>query len=1088
VKPGKMYPPRHLALERNYSQKFMKPDNWSTWANDVAELLKQLNWLEADLAASTAIWKIVWVHHPLGGSPDKDEAPGDNYWDEVIDRLRPVGLDVFIAGHSHTYHRSFPLTGSSGSNATFVNDTDNDYEKGVGLVQVVTGTGGRSLRSGSFPNFIAEGRSTSTGGLEYGFTRVDVTPSQLTFRYIHDDNGAVEDTFTITNPAVAPGPPSNPSPTSGSIDFLVNDDLSWTPGSDATTHDVYFGTDPTPDAGELKGNQVLTTYDPGQLNASTTYYWQIVERNHSGTASGPVWNFTTEAAIAPLAQTFLQRVVVGSEQNFELPVYATAPSGDSDRLFLAELRTGRIEILDLSTETPMPTSFLEISGLGTENEQGLLGLAFDPDYANNGFFYVQYVRADYTVQIERYRVQGDPATSNVADPSSAHTILSIQQPFEIHNAGWIGFGPNDGMLYIPTGDGGDPVGPQQITGNLRGKILRIDVSGDDFPTDDNRNYAIPNDNPFVDQTGEDEIWAYGLRNPFRASFDRATGDLWIGDVGKANRDEIDLQRAGSTGEENYGWSFREGTIATPTDLGGPPPPGNVEPVYDYEHDGPDPDFAGSSVVGGYVYHGTVPRFQGHYFFGDYISKNIWKLDPDAVDMRASVTNVLNLLSPDAGGLGSIASFAEDAAGELYLLELGGGDVFRLVTASKDVVWNGDDVSAVLDNVPGDGTSWSDANNWTRDGMPNVGTFAEDHVIFAPGSSQPLVVLGDNPTVSAVTFQSSYELQSNRLTVLSGNVTVEEGVTVTSRSELAAETANHSLRKLGPGTLLIEGHSGQMAVKEGTLGGSGSIDHLTVREGATVAPGDSTGILQVDNSFTMWPGANLEIELGGALPGTQHDQLDITGAAVLDGTLNVSLVDLGGALFDPGMGDSFEILTALGGITGMFETTALPSIQEGLFWDVQYMEFSMELNVLASGDLDGDLDGDGDVDQSDLVQWENGFGLGSDADTDGDGDSDGADFLVVQQQYTDGPPFFYAVDFDEDGDVDVNDLVSSEGDFGLNHGSDVGIDGDGADFLMWQGLFNSGIAQALPIRVPEPTSTLLWLGCAILGMLWRPWTS
>ena len=248
------------------------------------------------------------------------------------------------------------------------------------------------------------------------------------------------------------------------------------------------------------------------------------------------------------------------------PVFLTTPPGDFDRVFIIEQHTGRIRILDLASGIVQPTPFLTVTGLSGGGERGLLGLAFHPNYANNGFFYVNITVP--ATRILRYSVSiGDP---DVADPASQTSILEIEQPQENHNGGWIGFGP-DGYLYIATGDGGasndsgtghtPAIGNAQDLTSLLGKILRLDVDGDDFPYDANRNYSIPALNPFVGIAGNDEIWAYGLRNPWRPSFDRLTGDLYIADVGQGACEEINLQLAESSGGENYGWRLREGVIA-----------------------------------------------------------------------------------------------------------------------------------------------------------------------------------------------------------------------------------------------------------------------------------------------------------------------------------------------------------------------------------------------------------------------------------------------------------------------------------------------------------------------------------------------
>ena len=395
-----------------------------------------------------------------------------------------------------------------------------------------------------------------------------------------------------------------------------------------------------------------------------------------------------------------QRVASGLSR----PIFASAPPGDTGRLFLVEQHTGRIKILDLTTGGIAGTPFLEIGGLRMGNEQGLLGLAFHPDYASNGLFYVNLtVSGSGTTHIRRYQVSPDPDT---ADPDSGMTILTYDQPQSNHNGGWIGFGPNDGLLYISSGDGGgsddNDAGhtsgtgnAQDITGNLLGKILRIDVNGDDFPGDSSRNYAIPPANPFVGMVGDDEIWAYGLRNPWRSSFDRLTGDLYIADVGQNNREEINFQPAASPGGENYGWRLREGTIATPTGgVGGAAPPGAVDPIHDYRHEGA-PN-GGSSITGGYIYRGPVESLQGVYFFADYVSSQVWSFRFDGAQIEAFANQTI-LLAPDIGSMNSIVSFGEDATGNLYIVDLG-GDVFRIVAdTDDDGVGDGQDNCTLVPN-------------------------------------------------------------------------------------------------------------------------------------------------------------------------------------------------------------------------------------------------------------------------------------------------------------------------------------------------------------------------------------------------------
>jgi glucose/arabinose dehydrogenase len=713
------------------------------------------------------------------------------------------------------------------------------------------------------------------------------------------------------------------------------------------------------------------------------------------------------AALAPVAlqgQTFTQRVALGLQR----PVAAAAPPGDVQRLFIAEQHTGRIRILDLASGTLLAAPFLDLDGLATGNEQGLLGLTFDPNYASNGYFYVNVTtQADGgDTHVRRYQAIGDPATAVTANPASALELLSFNQPQGNHNGGWIDFSPVDGYLYIASGDGGNGndegsghtpgIGnAQDLTNNLLGKMLRIDVQGDDFPNDAQRNYAIPPTNPFVGDSGDDEIWSYGLRNPFRASFDRVTGDLWIGDVGQSRREEINFQPASSTGGENYGWRLREGIIATPGSVGGPAPPGHVEPMYDYDHLAafePDPDFRGSVVIGGYVYRGPVAAFQGHYFFADAGSQNIWKLDPDAVDPRASVTRVNPRLVANAGSVGSLSSFAEDAAGNLYLLELGSGEVFRVATASQDAHWNGADATA---GAPGDGVSWSDPANWTRGGAPDQPVAAEDRVIFGATTAAGPIQLQSDRTVAAVEFAAPHALEGATLRVLSGNIVVEELVTATIRSTLAAETEHHALRKLGAGTLLVEGVAGQLAVKAGRLGGTGVVDAVRVARGAELTPGSGLGTLAIGDRLAFDEGSLLTMELGGTVSGA-FDQLTVAGTALLGGTLSIQLVNDGAGLFQPQPGDQFPLLTAAS-FSGAFDVLDLPPLPPQQAWRLGLADGTLVLRVdaLAAADFNQD----GLVDAADLTMWETAWGnqTSTAGDANLDGTTDGRDLLIWQRQ-------------------------------------------------------------------------------------------
>jgi glucose/arabinose dehydrogenase len=405
---------------------------------------------------------------------------------------------------------------------------------------------------------------------------------------------------------------------------------------------------------------------------------------------------TSSAAISGL-----ERVASG----LSAPIFVTHAPGDRDRLFIAQ-RGGAIRILDLNTGVLQATPFLSMSGLNLSGEGGFLGLAFHPDYSNVGMpgygkFYVNVTTSGspLTTRIREFQVSaGDP---NIADPSSLREVLSIAQPQANHNGGWIGFSPNDHYLYIATGDGGggdDNDGghtsgtgnAQDITANLLGKMLRID------PIDPNPqsgpNYAIPASNPFVGVTGDDEIWAYGLRNPFRDSFDRITGDLWIGDVGQDNREEIDYQPASSNGGVNYGWRLHEGDIPTPTGGVGGTCSGCTDPVYAYTHPNSTPPLSptgydGVLVTGGYVYRGPDPSLQGKYFFFDSrntnnaADDNYWMYDPVGPAVPDdTVLNIDSLLTPDVGSVQFPVSFGEDAVGNLYIAYIGSGEVYRIATS------------------------------------------------------------------------------------------------------------------------------------------------------------------------------------------------------------------------------------------------------------------------------------------------------------------------------------------------------------------------------------------------------------------------
>jgi glucose/arabinose dehydrogenase len=333
---------------------------------------------------------------------------------------------------------------------------------------------------------------------------------------------------------------------------------------------------------------------------------------------------------------------------FSQPLLVTHAGDGSGRLFVVE-QHGMIWVIENGMQLAEP--FLDIRfevGSGG-NEQGLLGLAFDPNFASNGYFYVNYTGLGGNTVIARFQVSDNP---NIANPDSEAPMLYVAQPYANHNGGHLEFGP-DGYLYIGLGDGGsggDPAGNGQSLETHLGKMLRIDVT-------QGEPYAIPPDNPFANGGGLPEIWAYGLRNPWRFSFDRATGDLYIADVGQGEWEEIDFLPGGIAGGSNLGWDYFEGTHP----YEGTPPDGAnfIGPVVEYDHG------ARCSVTGGYVYRGAaLPAWNGVYFYGDFCSGEVMGLYQQADGAWQ------NEVLWDTSAL--ITSFGLDEAGELYLVDRSGG--------------------------------------------------------------------------------------------------------------------------------------------------------------------------------------------------------------------------------------------------------------------------------------------------------------------------------------------------------------------------------------------------------------------------------
>lgn len=339
-------------------------------------------------------------------------------------------------------------------------------------------------------------------------------------------------------------------------------------------------------------------------------------------------------------------------EDLDAPLHVVSPPSDP-RLFIVE-QTGRIVVFEPG-QGLRDTPFLDLSDRVTCcGEQGLLSLAFHPEYATNGFAFATFTDEDGSVRVERFTVSSDP---NVANPASAKVVIVVEHPnFGNHNGGLSLFGP-DGMLYVGLGDGGgggDPSGHGQNLGTLLGSLLRIDV-------DSYEPYEIPPDNPFVGRAGaREEIWAYGLRNPWRFAFDSTSGELYIADVGQFLWEEVNRVPAGQGGQ-NYGWNVMEGAHCF--NAGSCSQAGLTLPIYEYDHDD------GCSITGGHVYRGTaIPDVIGHYLFADFCEGWVRSLAPGGANQQ--------VFEWDLGDLGKITSFGVDAFGELYIVTAN-GRVYRI---------------------------------------------------------------------------------------------------------------------------------------------------------------------------------------------------------------------------------------------------------------------------------------------------------------------------------------------------------------------------------------------------------------------------
>ncbi|MCG3131269.1 MAG: hypothetical protein FLDDKLPJ_02047 [Phycisphaerae bacterium] len=343
---------------------------------------------------------------------------------------------------------------------------------------------------------------------------------------------------------------------------------------------------------------------------------------------------------------------------FDYPIFVTSDPCDAERLFVVE-RAGRVRLLVRGRTLDPP--FLDITDrvVSDGGERGLLSIALHPRFDENGFFYVNYTNPDTVVS--RFQVTENP---DHADPDSESVLLVVPQPHANHNGGCIQFSPRDGMLYIGMGDGGGPAnsGNAQDPTTLLGKMLRLDV---DTPPP-----HVPPDNPFVGDDGvRDEIWAFGLRNPWRFSFDRDSGDLYIADVGEHLREEVSVRSMSDPPGANFGWDCFEGEVWTgECDT---PPPDHAAPVLTY------PTADGCAIIGGHVYRGTaVPDLAGTYFYADLCNDRVFsfrRIEGEVADFRDRTSE----LAPDRGERDRIVSFGEDAAGELYMTSPTGGEIFKI---------------------------------------------------------------------------------------------------------------------------------------------------------------------------------------------------------------------------------------------------------------------------------------------------------------------------------------------------------------------------------------------------------------------------
>lgn len=472
-----------------------------------------------------------------------------------------------------------------------------------------------------------------------------------------------------------PGPTANTPPVissaaNTSIEENASGIILTVTASDADGDTIMFSLS-GPDAGVLSLNaqtgdlSLLGSLDfEAPIDADTNNLYEVTITAADNRGGSAMQNF--QLTVTDLSDALATRTIA---TGLSSPVQAVPLPGDP-RLVIVQ-QGGLALVLDPATGATASVPFLDVTAdVSNGNEQGLLGLAFSPDFVTDRRVFVNLTNTSGDTEIRAYQVF---STTNLQiDPSTEDIILTFAQPFANHNAGWIGF-TNDGDLLIPTGDGGsggDPFGNAQDVSSLLGKVLRIDVSTDAFPADPNRDYAIPLSNPFATSGGAPEIFAVGLRNPFRASYDAPTGDIYIGDVGQNAIEEISRIPRTMSGL-NFGWNLREGSQPF---NGGANSAGFTPPLIDYPH-GSGP-FEGNSILGGVVYRGPIGILNETYIFADTISNNIWFVPlsdfSDGTTLGISASTRLNdFLPTGTGSISTLVSIDLDQDGNILLTSLTG---------------------------------------------------------------------------------------------------------------------------------------------------------------------------------------------------------------------------------------------------------------------------------------------------------------------------------------------------------------------------------------------------------------------------------